>query len=165
MKTTQDELLPTTSSETPSTSELDNPGLKIGWACFHCFAFFPPTREGIEAAMEHFSETPDLPPECLDANSPPRKLARRARAAEKLHQDLLWRNEWDDAAYVMYAELTSLKSEFARRLKVKTATDAFNKFDSVEGRALAAEATLKVIEAKFPNLVAKARRTVEEKRV
>ena len=128
-----------------------------GWTCFHCSAHFPGTRAGEKAAREHFSKTPLLPPECLEAASPARKLARRARLADAssreahkeserfLHQNLALAEEMRQAK---------------RRLGVTGRTSLDQEIDSLQGRVLAAEAVVEYIAQRFPNIVQKARQSV-----
>lgn len=42
----------------------ENPGLKIGWVCFHCWEFFPPTFAGQRDAHAHFGGAELRDPAC-----------------------------------------------------------------------------------------------------
>ncbi len=134
------------------TYELKHLGLP-GWQCFHCGETFITQ----EKAREHFAASSDLPAECLDAMSPARKLARRARVAEDLERKL--RVERDSLEEQLDG-VTFAYNEVKRRYKLDP-SGALMAFDYIEGRALTAEATLAVIEKRFPGIVARARRHVE----
>lgn len=56
-----------------------------GWHCFHCGEHFPGTREGKEAAEEHFGPTPDVKPACIErqTSSWPEIMKRYRRALKK----------------------------------------------------------------------------------
>jgi len=45
-------------------AEPENPGLKIGWVCFHCWEFFPPTFGGQRDAQAHFGGSELREPAC-----------------------------------------------------------------------------------------------------
>lgn len=46
------------------TAEPENHGLKIGWVCFHCWEFFPPTFAGQRDAQAHFGGSELREPAC-----------------------------------------------------------------------------------------------------
>lgn len=48
----------------PDKVELENPGHKIGWVCFHCWEFFPPTFAGQRDAQAHFGGSEMREPAC-----------------------------------------------------------------------------------------------------
>lgn len=130
-----------------------------GWLCFHCGEHFPGTDKGLRQAERHFSNAPSLPPECLDANSPARKLARRARVAEA--QAERYRRERDDANELCGAAEVRL-ADLKRKYGWSSTHNALMEFDSLQGRALVAELMVKYFEARYPGVVAKARREIEQ---
>lgn len=130
---------------------------KQGWVCFHCGEHFPGTRAGEKAAREHFSNVPTLPPECLDAASTARKLARRARRAEAES-----REAYKEAERLLHLYL-SLDEDMRRlrvALKATKTCNALQAADHLYGRVLAAEAVVEYIAQRFPNIVQKARQSV-----
>ena len=130
-----------------------SPVPREGWRCFHCNEVFHTER----TAREHFTAAPTLPPECLDARSPARKLARRARVAELARRRA--EAEVETADY----EIASLRSELAslrRQLKVKPGSNITHEIDFLQGRVIAAEAVVGYIQHRFPLLVQKARDNV-----
>jgi hypothetical protein len=134
----------------------ENPGLKTGWACFHCWDFFPPTNEGVEAAQDHFGETPDGLPLCKIAQAPARKLARRVRLAEAKLIEVIQADEPN--GYALWGFKGALMSKF----HTDSPAEAWSKYEQMQGRAESAEAALKVLRDRFPGVVARAFAAVED---
>jgi hypothetical protein len=42
----------------------ENQGLTIGWVCFHCWEYFPPTYKGQRDAGHHFGSSINHKPAC-----------------------------------------------------------------------------------------------------
>lgn len=82
----------------------ENLGLKIGWVCFHCWEFFPPTFAGQQTAMHHFGEYPTEDPAC-------RINARQFRAL----QDRCRSYESEDT--LLHREIAKLEAEHAVALR------------------------------------------------
>lgn len=129
----------------------------FGWTCFHCNAHFRPTQEGEAAAAEHFGGNLDIPPECRDATSPARKLARRARIAEAASRQIARdRNRIEELNASLEGELYNL-----RRVLGITRHDSLPMaVDSLRGEVIAAKAVEEWLERRFPNVVQKARQSV-----
>lgn len=113
-----------------------------GWVCFHCGEEFSVPRQkchqrALEAAREHFGATPQDEPLCKVATLPHAELVRRVRAAEESERAAIEaRQQADDEAEAAHSALSSLGTYFKG---ARTVYDAFCLFDSMEGRALAAE--------------------------
>jgi hypothetical protein len=111
-----------------------------GWTCFHCgetFAHENPARM-------HFGETPDKTPACLlKLTSEERSLVRRIRGLEfeieRLRHDIEYETT---AANVFSGKLQSLLNSYKPFRGCRSLQDVFNVYDSIEGRALAAEERL-----------------------
>lgn len=131
-----------------------------GWVCFHCGEEFNVARQrshhgALVAAREHFGSTIADEPLCKIATLPHAELARRVREAEESERAAIAaRNEADAQAEGAHSELTSLSSRFKG---ARTVYDAWCMFDSMEGRALAAEAVIADLERIMPRAVALAR--------
>lgn len=128
-----------------------------GWTCFHCGENFPGTRAGEKAAREHFSKTPLLPPECLEAASPARKLARRARLAEARVRSA--EREYENLLNTHLALAEEMR-QLRRVLNASRFGNSLMAADALQGRVLAAEAVVEYIAQRFPNIVQKARQSV-----
>lgn len=107
-----------------------------GWTCFHCGeTFMVPAM-----ARAHFGATPDAIPGCLmRLSKEERPLLRMVRSLEA---DLLrLRTSAEDGFYAEYhARLEADIRHTAPAFKnCRTLRDVFNLYDSMEGRALAAE--------------------------
>lgn len=106
------------------------------WTCFHCGETFTT----IGGARNHFGATPDAQPGCLIRVQlgDERGLQMALRKAEAEIASLRAANEQLDhearRANAMEMEIGRLFKHGARSVQ-----DAFNLFDSMEGRALAAE--------------------------
>jgi hypothetical protein len=101
------------------------------WTCFHCDETFI----GIEAAREHFGVTLTGVALCQEPRDVQEAL-RRARDAE---------NRWMDLAAKLGVERTEnerlahMLASWERQFGTTNPREAWNKLDSMEGRALAAE--------------------------
>lgn len=133
------------------------------WICFHCGERFSVAEQGcyanaLKAAQEHFGEPPDDDPLCKLSMWENRELAKRLREAEQTtRQAIEDRETAEDEAQAAQQELASISSRFKG---ASTVYDAFCMFDSMEGRALAAEAILADLEQVMPRAVALARERV-----
>jgi hypothetical protein len=128
-----------------------------GWTCFHCGEHFPGTRQGERDARAHFSQVPSLPPECLDARSPMRKLARKNRLLGKTNREIArQRDEYDARARAAESEVYDLRL----RLKCSRTGNLDQAVDYLLGEVEAAKAVVEYIEQRFPGIVAKARQSV-----
>lgn len=113
-----------------------------GWTCFHCGEEFSIATQrsyhgALTAAREHFGAPPDGEPLCKIGALPHAELVRRVREAEEAAREAIEaRDEADAQAERALGELSSLGSRFKG---ARTVYDAFCMFDSMEGRALAAE--------------------------
>lgn len=107
-----------------------------GWTCFHCGETF--TTVG--GARDHFGATPDAQPGCLIRVQlgEERGLQMELRKAEAEIASLRAANEQLDYEA---GHARAMEMEIGRRFKngARSVQDAFNLFDSMEGRALAAE--------------------------
>ena len=134
-----------------------------GWTCFHCGETFSIAKQrhyqgALDAAREHFGSGVCDEPLCKIATLPHAELVRRVRAAEESERAALTaRDEADAQAEAAHSELSSLGSRFKG---AKTVYDAWCMFDSMEGRALTAEAIIAFIECNYPVLVITAREEV-----
>ncbi len=123
-----------------------------GWTCFHCGATF----HTIGQAEAHFGKTPEETPVCklkVELGGERgliwalRKAESRARRAEGKAEALEYR---EYIALTGYREIGGAKSPSEAR---------FN-WDSMQGRAMAAEAILADIAARWPALVEASRRRI-----
>lgn len=126
-----------------------------GWTCFHCGETF----RSAKAAREHFGPTPDWSPKCIERKTvPDHELLDRVRKAEQYALDCQkHRDEANEEAEMAHLALADLKSRFPG---AHTVYDAWCQFHSIEGRALTAEAILKVIGKDSPGVVSSAREKV-----
>lgn len=111
-----------------------------GWTCFHCGDTFMHER----AARDHFGATPDREPACvMKLTSEDRSLTRRIRwlesEIERLRSDI---EAESTASEVFYGKLQSLLKSYRPFRECRSLQDVFNVYDSMEGRALAAEERL-----------------------
>lgn len=103
---------------------------QTAWRCFHCDEVFTDER----SAREHFGETQGDDAACT-LNCGERELLIRFREVSKEAAEL--RVRLDQAEYDCGA---SVRADIGRTFKcAHTVQDAFNLYDSMEGRALAAE--------------------------
>lgn len=120
-----------------------------GWTCFHCGETF--TTPG--SAGQHFGSMPDAKPGCLVRVSvgEERGLLFSLREAEQENRQLIGR---------LHDEKYAFMAEFGRHVEIelqshtpfrncRSIRDAFNEFDSMEGRALAAEERVKTLESEI----------------
>jgi|GEM_PF-1513754 len=77
--------------------EPDNPGLKIGWVCFHCWEYFPPTFAGQRDAQAHFGGSEMREPAC-QISKRDHGLLLYVRALEMERDDLRRQLNEDDSA-------------------------------------------------------------------
>lgn len=131
------------------------PAPRHGWTCFHCGENFK--KE--EAARAHFGPTPDWTPECIERRTcSDDTLLSRTRTAEQYALECQTsRDDAIDEAEVANASFACLKQYFPG---AETLYDAWCQFHSIEGRALTAEAILKVIGKDSPGVVSSAREKV-----
>ena len=82
----------------------DNPGFVHGWACFHCWEYFPPTFAGQQAALHHFGDHPIEDPACLINAKQFRAMQDRCKSYEN-----------EDTA--LHREIARLQVEHAQALR------------------------------------------------
>lgn len=127
-----------------------------GWCCFHCGEAFPFTRGGYRAARVHFGATPDWAPDCIERRTKPDNVlleeGRRARIASTQFQKA--RDEALEGEEVAQCELSAWRQAIKG---AGTVHDVRCAFDSVEGRALAAEAVLAELQRTAPEALLAAR--------
>jgi len=127
-----------------------------GWCCFHCGETFTFTRGGYRAARVHFGATPDWVPDCIERRTRPDDVlldeARRSRIASAQFQ-----KERDEALEAEEIAACSLSSWESAIKGARTAHDARCAFESMEGRALAAEAVLVELQRSEPDALMAAR--------
>lgn len=111
-----------------------------GWTCFHCGETFAGNLDGQRRAQVHFGLTPNETPGCVEKlNAEERSLLRRLRAAQ-FENDRLRADAEDEFGERYYARLASdIKSTAGVFRDCRTLRDLFNLYDTMEGRALAAE--------------------------
>jgi hypothetical protein len=137
-------------SEVARPSESDTyPTPPHGWTCFHCGETFLPTLEGQIMAKRHFGFDVNATPGCIEKlTAPERSLLLRIRASQA-ENDRLRAEAEDEFGERYYARLASdIRSTAGVFRDCRTLRDLFNLYDSMEGRALAAEEQL----AAFPEL-------------
>lgn len=118
-----------------------------GWTCFHCGDTFIVEKD----ARDHFGPTDGWTPECLDRNTATfDSLLKRTREAEQAVQMAVrQRIAAEEEVESAYGLLQQIKTRFG----VKSVTEAFWKYHSMEGRALAAETFLSEVEKHAPDAV------------
>ncbi len=128
-----------------------------GWTCFHCGEHFGPLAQ--DAARAHFGQTPDETPECIDrATSSYQDLVRRVREAEHImRQALDARVTAEEAEEVAQGTLASIPHLFPG---ARSPRDAWNQFDSMQGRTIAAEAIIAEAKKLAPDAITRAREIV-----
>lgn len=116
------------------------PAPKHGWTCFHCGETFPPTLDGQVRARVHFGTTPDFAPGCIEKlNAEERSLLRRLRSAQA-ENDRLRAEAQDEFRQRYYSYVASdIRATAGAFRDCSTLRDVFNLYESMEGRALAAE--------------------------
>lgn len=122
-----------------------------GWTCFHCGDTFITEKD----ARDHFGPTDGWTPECIDrSTSTVDSLLTRAREAEQaVEVAVRQRVEAEECLDSANSQLQQIKARFG----VTSVTDAFWKYHSMEGRALAAEAFLTEIAKYDPEAVQSAK--------
>lgn len=108
-----------------------------GWTCFHCGDTF----HGQAQARNHFGWTTDAEPGCvLKLSAEDRSLLRHVRAQEIRNAELTadLHNETTLSQHHSHATRAELQG-FKPFRQCATIQDVFNVYDSMEGRALAAE--------------------------
>lgn len=104
-----------------------------GWTCFHCGETFTQ----MQRARDHFGRTPDAMPGCVIKAGEELGLLMELRRTEDARDEMgRQRDAANDEAESLASQLSAWKTLFPGCV---TARDLFNKFDSMEGRALAAE--------------------------
>ncbi|MDP9990893.1 hypothetical protein J2W28_002063 [Variovorax boronicumulans] len=130
-----------------------------GWCCFHCGETFPFNRGGYRAARVHFGATPDWAPDCIERRTKPDNVlldeARRSRIAST---DFM--RERDEAITEAEVAACTLQSWQSAIKGAKTSHDARCAYDSLEGRALAAEAVLGELQISAPDALLAARTAI-----
>ena len=124
-------------AEHPPTPERKDtyPTPEHGWTCFHCGETFMHPNP----ARQHFGATPESEPACRVLNTE-HGFVRRLRGLEmQIDEMRRQRDEANSEAEKLGAQLSAWTTLFP---DCHTARDLFNKYDSMEGRALAAEERL-----------------------
>lgn len=109
-----------------------------GWTCFHCGETFTTVGN----AEDHFGATPIALPGCLlkvqlgNERGMLMELRKLQEENTRLHTEIS-DEVWNDRAF--YARLELDLMSYGPFRKCKTIQDVFNLYDSMEGRALAAE--------------------------
>lgn len=120
-----------------------------GWCCFHCGERFPSTHRGVREAREHFGPTPDWEPACVErwtkSDGALQKLARKARMRE--HRAWERTRKAEEEAENLGCELSSWRHAIKGATTVNEVRCAL---ESMEGRALAAEAVLGELQRTAP---------------
>jgi hypothetical protein len=127
----------------------------LGWTCFHCGETFH--RE--KTAREHFGEYTGFDPACIERlKFSDAELMRRVRVAESLaERDRAAMSHAVEERDAEYARIPA----FLRRFEgTQTLNDVFHLYDSMQGRAIAAEAILAKLSEMSPYLVERARELV-----
>lgn len=121
-----------------------------GWTCFHCGEHFPGNMEGAYRARIHFGATINTLPGCLEKlTAPERSLLRQLRAAQHDNERLRAEAE-DEFGQRYYARVSAdIKATAAVFKDCSSLRDLFNLYDSMEGRALAAEERLAEISGTY----------------
>lgn len=111
-----------------------------GWVCFHCGERFT-TETG---ARRHFGPTPDWKPRCIEVNGTHEGLIDDIRTL-RLERDEARkdRNRADELADSKASQVAELYRLFPGAM---SAWQAWQQFDSVKGRAMAAEAIVEELE-------------------
>jgi hypothetical protein len=139
---------PATLEEASRPGRATYPAPPHGWTCFHCGENF--TTVG--AAGDHFGATPDATPGCMLrvqlGDERGWQMAFRKLEAERDAKERD-RQEASNDADRLSIRLSAWQTLFAGK---SDAREAFNHYDSMEGRALAAEEQLKVITAERDRL-------------
>lgn len=129
------------------------PRPKEGWTCFHCGDLF----RTVGAARDHFGHDPLAEPGCRIKVGEELGLLIALRKVEKDYADLI------DRMHELDGEITAARSMAQEILRAAKATNAHEvrcNIDSLEGRAIAAEAIVRAIEADDPQRVAATREWV-----
>lgn len=129
------------------------PRPKHGWTCFHCGETF----HTVGAARDHFGHDPMAEPGCRIKVGEELGLLIELRKSQKDFADLI------DRMHKLDSEAEAAHETARDVLRAAKATNAHEvrcNLDSLEGRALAAEATVRAIEATHPELVARAREAI-----
>lgn len=127
-----------------------------GWTCFHCGETFTNAYR----ARDHFGADPSATPGCLlkvehgEERGLLMAFRRLELANERLRRDI---EDETTSTKLFYARLKSELRAFNPFRECRSVQDVFNLYDSMEGRALAAEAILKAIEKFSPDDVCYAR--------
>jgi hypothetical protein len=131
------------------------PAPRHGWTCFHCGDMFKTP----ETAAAHFGPTPDATPECVDrATSSYQDLVRRTREAEQtMRRAIDARERAEEEADMAHQRLASIPHLFPGALSPH---DAWNQFDNMQGRTIAAEAIIAEAEKLAPDAISRAREIV-----
>lgn len=122
-----------------------------GWTCFHCGLHFEQSEEDL--ARAHFGATPDVSPLCIDrARWSPAELAERARKAEDAELEAIHeRNRAEDRQDQLELELADWRALNKRLGGVA------QHIETLEGRALAAEAIIAAAARMAPAAIEAAR--------
>ena len=123
-----------------------------GWKCFHCGVVCATHAD----ATEHFGPTEAWKPSCQDRGTELELLARTRAAESDAHEFLGQRNDADEQSEIASAKL----SELGRFKGAKTIYDAWCMFESMEGRALAAEAMMAAVARMAGEVAHRARQEV-----
>lgn len=115
---------------------------RSGWCCFHCGEHFKVTEQ--DQARDHFGPTPDWKPKCFDRNLEKEELVIRLRHAET--EVARYREVASDAIENEETANGSVRAYHSYFPGTHSAYEVWQQLHSMEGRALAAEATLKCLE-------------------
>jgi hypothetical protein len=124
-----------------------------GWTCFHCGETFTTPR----TARDHFGTTPDEKPGCVlkvelgGQRGLIMELRRLQDENRKLHDDIS-----DETTFYRdyHAKLASDISLISSAFKgCRSLRDVFNVYDSMEGRAIAAESLLDLVASEYLHVV------------
>jgi hypothetical protein len=114
-----------------------------GWVCFHCGEHL----KTVGAAQDHFGGTPDALAGCQIKAGEERGLLMELRKAEADRDEWMsraLRNQVEiEALELKVGSLTTAMQSYAPFRKCRSINDVFFLFDSVEGRAIAAETQLR----------------------
>jgi hypothetical protein len=125
------------------------PPKRRGWTCFHCNETF--TTWG--SAEDHFGKTPDTQPGCLIKIrvGDERGLLMELRKAEARAEEMYQRARAAERESEMLAGENAALKDAA---KAHSAHDLRMKLDSMEGRVITADALIKAILEKAPEVYA-----------
>lgn len=113
----------------------------VGWVCFHCGEAFAT----VGSARDHFGGDPSREPGCMirvqlgDERGLEMALRKAEDEVTRLRSDI---DNETSSSQAFYARLESEIKAFRPFRQCRSLQDVFNVYDSMEGRALAAEERL-----------------------